>query len=72
MATTTLPPPNARHAYGPSRRRRVRSSTPRSCAPRSPARSESSTPRTLMKNPVMFIVEVGALVTTGARDPRLE
>ena len=30
-------------------------------------------PRAMMKNPVMFVVEVGALVTTilAARDPRL-
>ena len=42
------------------------SSTPRSCARRCGSRVRKLDPRVQVRNPVMFVVEIGALITTVA------
>ena len=69
-ATMTPNTPDTARARRPPKvrtqgsRRRSRSSIRRSSGRRSSTPSRSSNPRTMMRNPVMFIVEVGSVLTT--------
>ena len=61
------PTPAARAASPPEgahRARPRRCSTPRSCGARSATRSRKLDPRQMARNPVMFVVEVGSVLTT--------
>ena len=53
----------AAEGHGPGRGD-ARCSTLRSCGARSVTRSSSSSPRQMARNPVMFVVEIGSVLTT--------